>query len=249
MTACPESILGWHDREVRSALTVGVAQPVHHPGDLGANARAHAVAVRAAGARLVVFPELSLTGYELDASAIDLGDPVFEPIVDACAATASTALVGAPAREGALRRIATVAVTGDGVAIAYRKTYLSDDERAVFTPGAGPAVLEVDGWRVGLGICKDTRIAEHVDDALALGTDVYVAGLVHPSRDRAELDTRATRIVQQGGVPVAFASAAGFAGSAYPLAAGRSCIWSASGAVLVRATARPGEVVTASLDP
>ena len=37
--------------------------------NLAANARAHAATVREAGARVVVFPELSLTGYELDAIA------------------------------------------------------------------------------------------------------------------------------------------------------------------------------------
>lgn len=43
-------------------LRVGAAQPVTKTGDLRANAVAHADAVRRCRARLVVFPEMSLTG-------------------------------------------------------------------------------------------------------------------------------------------------------------------------------------------
>ncbi|WP_376768576.1 nitrilase-related carbon-nitrogen hydrolase, partial [Pseudonocardia pini] len=51
-------------------LAVAAAQPACVARDVAANARGHAEAVRAAGARVVVFPELSLTGYELDAPAV-----------------------------------------------------------------------------------------------------------------------------------------------------------------------------------
>ena len=63
-------------------LTVAVAQPgVAH--DVAANARAHAAAIRGAGARVAVFPELSLTGYELDAAPVDPADPRLAPITEA----------------------------------------------------------------------------------------------------------------------------------------------------------------------
>jgi hypothetical protein len=46
-----------------SPLIVAVAQPPCSGYDVAANALAHARAVRAAEARVVVFPEMSLTGY------------------------------------------------------------------------------------------------------------------------------------------------------------------------------------------
>lgn len=48
---------------MREPLPIAVAQPLCVPYDVAANAAAHAAAVRSAGARVVVFPELSLTGY------------------------------------------------------------------------------------------------------------------------------------------------------------------------------------------
>ena len=69
------------------------------PHDVAANARAHVAAIRApeaVGARVVVFPELSLTGYELDAAPVDPGDERLQPIVAACADTGTVALAGRP---------------------------------------------------------------------------------------------------------------------------------------------------------
>src|SRR5918994_422965 len=81
---------------MRTPLRIAVAQPHCLAHDVAANATTHAATVRSAGARVIVFPELSLTGYELDAPAIEIDDVCLEPIVDACAETDSVALVGAP---------------------------------------------------------------------------------------------------------------------------------------------------------
>ena len=68
-------------------LMVAVAQPPCLAHDVAANAQSHASAIRTAGARVVAFPELSLTGYELDADPVDPGDERLQPIVAACADT------------------------------------------------------------------------------------------------------------------------------------------------------------------
>src|SRR3712207_8974882 len=44
------------------------------------------------------------------------------------------------------------------------KTFLHHDEAEVFVPGAGPAVLALDGRRVALGICFDAAHPEHARD-------------------------------------------------------------------------------------
>ena len=63
---------------LREPLVIAVAQPLCVPYDVAVNAVTHAATVRSAGARVVVFPELSLTGYELDAPAITAEDPRLE---------------------------------------------------------------------------------------------------------------------------------------------------------------------------
>ena len=224
-------------------LIVAAAQPRTVARDVAVNARAHAEAVRAARARVVVFPELSLTGYELDADPVLPDDAVLAPIVDACATAGSVAFVGVPLPE----HIATLRVHGDGAEVAYRKAWLGDDERRRFSPGPGPVAVEVDGRRIGLGICKDTGVPAHVEAVAALGVDLYLAGLVHGAHERDELEARGVRIARATGSAVAFASFAGPTGGGYDRTAGGSAIWSATGEALARAGDAPGEVVRATL--
>ncbi|GAB2948079.1 carbon-nitrogen hydrolase family protein [Micromonospora polyrhachis] len=231
----------------RQPLVIAVAQPTTEAYDVVANVAEHADMVRAAYARVVVFPELSLTGYELDAPAITTEEPRLTPIIEACAETGATALVGAPVQDEAGREyIATLAVDGTGARVAYRKVHVHESE-ARFSPGTGPSVLEVDGWRLGLAICRDTRFAEHDAATAALGMDVYVASVLDHLRDAHVPAERAQRVVADRGVWVAVASFAGSTGGGFDRAAGGSAVWAPDGGMLAHAGPEPGEVVRATL--
>ena len=183
-------------------LTIAVAQPRCAAKNVRLNAVEHAATIRRINARLVVFPELSLTGYELDAA---------------------------------------------GAEIAYRKSYLGGDEPQWFAPGNGAVVIDLDGWRVGLGICKDTGVDEHVADVAALGVDLYVAGLVHLPEELDVQEERAARIARACDSYVGFASFAGPTGGGYSSTAGVSSIWAADGTALARAGTEPGDAARRSL--
>jgi len=232
---------------VRGSLSVAAAQPPCRALDVAANALAHAAAIRGAGARLVVFPELSLTGYELDAGPVQVTDPALRPIIEACAAADSVALAGAPVEKDGRRHIAALRIDCAGATVAYRKSYLGGDELTRFDPGDGPTVIDVDGWRVGLGICKDTGVSEHTAGTAALGIDVYAAGLVHGPDELEEQDARGQRFAAACRAYVAFASFAGPTGGGYGATAGESTIWSPGGSELARAGSRPGEIARATL--
>ena len=232
---------------MRPRLEIAAAQPACAQ-DVSANALEHARAIRAAGARLVVFPELSLTGYELDAEAVSAHDEALLPLVEACEETGTVALVGAPVDGGGGRlHIGMLRVGAAGVDVVYRKSYIGGAERTRFTPGDGPVALEVDGWRVGVGICKDTGVERHVEEIAALDVDVYAAGLVHRPDELAVQEERAVRIARSCGAYVAFASFAGAAGGRYDRTAGRSSIWAPDGTPLARAGPQPGGIARASL--
>lgn len=230
-------------------LIVAVAQPRCVPGDVVANAAAHADAVRSAGARVVAFPEMSLTGYVLDAPVVAGDDAVLAPIVAACAETGSLALVGAPVEASGQRSIGVLAVDGDGGRVAYRKMFLGGAEPGYVTPGTEPAVVEVDGWRLGLAICKDTGVAEHAARTCRLGVDAYVAGVLEHPEDAAVPEDRARRIAAAHQVWVAIAGFAGPAGGGYQAAPGGSGVWRPDGQVQARAGAEPGAVARAALEP
>jgi predicted amidohydrolase len=233
---------------VRTPLAIAVAQPTCVPYDVAANALAHAAAVRAAGTRVVVFPELSLTGYELDAPAIADTDPRLSPIVSACAETGAVALAGAPVADDAGRIfIGILAIDGRGARVVYRKMWLGGAETERFSAGAEPAVLDIDGWRLGLAICRDTGVVRHAAETAALGMDVYVAGVLESDEGVAVPEQRARRVAGDHRVWVAIASFAGSTGGGYDRAAGRSGVWAPDGAPIVRAGPEAGQLVRATL--
>ncbi|MEV6702579.1 nitrilase-related carbon-nitrogen hydrolase [Streptomyces sp. NPDC051453] len=117
---------------VQQPLSIAVAQPRCTAYDVTANAVAHAEAVRAADARVVVFPEMSLTGYELDAVPVLPDDERLAPIVAACAETGALALIGAPVSGP---RIGILAVGGDGARVAYGKVHLHGSEATPLCAG------------------------------------------------------------------------------------------------------------------
>ena len=225
------------------SLVIAVAQPRVEPYDVAVNAARHAAAVRAAAARVVVFPEMSLTGYELDAPTVEPDDPRLAPLVEACAATDTVALVGAPV-EGPY--IAMLAIDGKGARVAYRKQHPHTSEER-FLPGPAPEVLEVDGWRLGLAICRDTGVAAHVAETAALGINAYVAGVVDTPAAEAVMAERARRVNQEYGVWVAVSSFAGPTGGGYADTAGRSGIWAPDGRIEARAGRAPGEIARATM--
>jgi predicted amidohydrolase len=108
-------------------------------------------------------------------------------------------------------------------------------------------VLDVDGWRLGLAICKDTGVPQHASDTAALGIDAYVAGTVKSVEEAALQAERARRVATDHHIWAAVASFAGSTGCGYDRAAGRSGIWSSDGAVVAQAGPEIGAIARATL--
>ncbi|MEO1172046.1 MAG: carbon-nitrogen hydrolase family protein [Myxococcota bacterium] len=231
-------------------MKLAVAQPRVQANAVPDNVTAHANLVRRSGARVIVFPELSLTGYELDAPALSPDSPALDPLVLACARTNTIALVGAPLRRrSGDYSIAMLQIDGTGAVVAYEKLFLGAEECARFTPGTAPAVLAVDGFRLGLGICKDFNTDEHAARTCSLQIDAYVCGVVKHDHERGTMEARAVELARQHRFAVAIASCAGSTGGGFSRTAGHSAIWDRSGALLCSAGPAPGEFVAAELSP
>ena len=226
---------------MREPLTIAVAQPLCVPYDIAANAATHAATIRSAGARVVVFPELSLTGYELDAPAITADDPRLAPIVEACRRDGVAGAGGRPGpgrgraactsgRWPSTARVPPSPIARCGWAGRSRSGSVREARRPCSRSTAGGS---------GLAICKDTGIPQHAADTAALGIDAYVAGVLESTDDVAVPETRARRIAADHHVWVATASFAGSTGGGYDQAAGCSGIWSPDGVEVARQAPRP----------
>ena len=104
---------------------LAVAQTIPVRGDVTTNLEQHlrlAGVARAAGAGLLIFPELSLTGYELDLAerlAFAPDDERLAPLVDAAASSSMILIAGAPVRLDGRLHIAAFIISLFGVAIVF----------------------------------------------------------------------------------------------------------------------------------
>ncbi|WP_030756391.1 carbon-nitrogen hydrolase family protein [Streptomyces griseus] len=168
-------------------MLIAAAQFAPVAGDVEANVRTIAATVReagAAGARLVVFAELSLTGYETALVREDPSlvlaedDPRLAPLRAACRAAGTAAVVNGPVRGGGpLPGLATLVIGPDGTTLArYDKRHLfHGPEQDTFTAGTEDGRFSLDGLRFALATCYDNRFPELAGRAAADGCAVYLA--------------------------------------------------------------------------
>ncbi|MFE7837598.1 carbon-nitrogen hydrolase family protein [Streptomyces sp. NPDC057474] len=149
----------------------------------------------AAGAGLVVAPEMFLTGYAIGDDIGRLAEAADGDSADAVAEIAGRQGVaiayGYPERAGDAVFNSAQLVSADGVRLAnYRKTHLFGCfERDHFTPGERSVVqAELGGLRVGILICYDVEFPENVRAHALAGTELLVVptAQMHPFQFVAE---------------------------------------------------------------
>jgi len=166
-------------------FVIAAAQIGSVKGEIAANVANHARFVRAAIAKqadMIVFPELSLTGYEPDiaaAAAIDADDARLSSLKELAREAKITIVAGAPLRrQNEKPYISALLIAPTGVSV-YIKNHLHPGEEAHFSAGeVKRCVLDVDGTKVGLAICADIGHASHAAQAAAGGAAVYAAGVL-----------------------------------------------------------------------
>ncbi len=194
-------------------MRVAVVSSRNVPGDLDRNLADHLRWVRRAarrGAGLVLFPELSLSGYSAGAFMRDIALRLSDRRVRRLAAAAKElglfVAFGLPLRLGRGVYLAHALVGPGGLVGHYEKVHLARPGRGeglVFSPGRRFRVFDVEGVCVGVNICMDGRFpgsslcAAHLGAELLLHPHGNVVGRlgVNPrdwtSRKRAYLGPRA----------------------------------------------------------
>ncbi len=198
---------------------------------------------RDAGAGLVVFPELAVTGYPPE-------DLLLRPAFGRAAARATgevaeaatgiTALVGAPlAESGRLYNVCFVCEHGEITAV-YRKRLLPNygvfDEERYFEPGTEVALLERDGRAIGLTVCEDLwQPGPPAAESAAAGADLLVnlsASPFHVGKD-AEREAMFADRARDNGCALVFCNAVG--GQDELVFDGNSFVLDREGSVVARA--------------
>ena len=224
-----------------TALTLAAAQSISIAGDVPANIERHLAFMRVAaehGVQWLLFPELSLTGYEPTLAAelaIHPQDAALLPLREMARALRLTAVVGMPLRlapgEGVL--IGSLVLGADGTLAVYTKQHLHPGEEVVFAAGQGGAVLEWREDRFAMAVCADFSQASHSRAAAQSGANVYADSVLISEGGYAADSALLQGYAAEHRLLVLMANHGGESGGW--ACAGRSAIWAADGSLLAAA--------------
>lgn len=126
---------------------------------------------------LAIFPELCLTGYDLervDRLAVPIPGRWTDRVQALATDTEMRIVLGLPERGNAGCYNSTVIVSRSGVEAVYRKQYLWGEETDVFEPGDRPVVVETDVGTAGVLCCYDLNFPEVALDYYRRGCDILL---------------------------------------------------------------------------
>jgi NAD+ synthase (glutamine-hydrolysing) len=193
-------------------------------GDLSGNAKlirdAAEVAYRS-GAKLLVTPELALTGYPpedllLRPAFIEASADALDQLRSALAAYPGLAVVVGHPRKTPQGLHNAASVLQDGKSIAsYAKHKLPNnevfDEVRYFTPGSAPCVFTIEGCAIGVIICEDAWHAGPAAQAKAAGAQVLIslnASPYHLHKENLRLEVL-RKVIGATGLPLIYVNAVG----------------------------------------
>jgi NAD+ synthase (glutamine-hydrolysing) len=217
-------------------------------GDVHGNATRVITTTRRAraelGADLILFPELTLSGYPPEdllfhrgfRRQIEMGlERVRQEVQDA------SVVIGFPEYTRAGIYNSAALISAGVIAAIHRKAELPNykvfDEKRYFQPGAQPTVVDRQGFRVGMLVCEDIWEPESTQLARSDGAELLVVinaspYELHKQREREDIARIRARDV---GLPLAYVNMMG--GQDELVFEGNSFVMDADGRVVMRAPA------------
>jgi NAD+ synthase (glutamine-hydrolysing) len=233
---------------MKQSLRIALAQLDLLVGDVHGNATRVINTARQARADLkadlVLYPELSLSGYPPEDLVFHRG---FRRQIEAGLAKVReevpdvSVMIGFPEYAGTAIYNSAALINGGTISAIHRKAELPNykvfDEKRYFQPGGQPSVVDVQGFRCGLLVCEDIWEPEEVQMARSDGAELLIVinaspYEIHKQRER---ETVARARCLDVGLPMAYVNLVG--GQDELIFDGNSFVMNAEGVVVMRAPA------------
>jgi predicted amidohydrolase len=215
-------------------MKISVAQTRPVKGNIEANILNHKRLIDLAIAEkveLIIFPELSITGYEPELAqklATTQDDERFDIFQEISNKNNITIGIGVPTKTETGIRISTVVFQKNQARQTYSKQFLHSSENPFFVAGKEQLLLEEN--KIALAICYELSVPEHSANAFQKGANVYIASTINSyngvDKDLAIL----SNIAQQYAMTVLMANCIGQTGEYN--CAGKSSVWNKQGKLL-----------------
>ncbi|MBC7829966.1 MAG: carbon-nitrogen hydrolase family protein [Chitinophagaceae bacterium] len=162
-------------------ICVAQARPIK--GDIPANIENHKKLVQLAvfnKADIIIFPELSITGYEPELSkelATDADDTRFDEFQAISDDREITIGIGAPTKDSAGVCITMIIFQPHQSRQTYSKQYLHADEEEFFSSGKSSIGLVGTPKNIAFAICYELSVPAHSENAFKSGAQIYIASV------------------------------------------------------------------------
>lgn len=214
-------------------MIIALAQTHPFKGDISQNINRHKQLTNNAlslGADTIIFPELSLTGYEpelaesLAMTAEDSRLNCFQDLSDEYKITIG---VGVPMKTEKGISISMVIFHPQKARQVYFKKYIHSSEIPFFV-GVENDNTFIRDTTIAMAICYEISVPQHAEDAFKSGANIYIASVVEDYVDNAIIKLSA--IASKYKMTVLMANAVGQTGTY--LCDGKTSVWNSEGNLL-----------------
>lgn len=220
-------------------MKISVAQIKAVKGDIEQNLKNHIHFIEKAlsmKADMIVFPELSLTGYELELAEklkTTHADKRLDPLQELSNQNNIIIGVGLPTGEGSHTYISMIIFQPHQERITYSKQYLYPPEKEFFTAGNQPLAIHIDKETiVAPAICYELANKEHQETARKNGATIYVVSVLNSVNGIDADIKKLSRIARKYRMTTFMSNYVGVSGE-YECA-GKSSIWNNEGELLAQ---------------
>ena len=217
-------------------MKICLAQIKPVKGEVEANIKTHLFFIQKAiqaKADIIVFPELSLTGYEPELAkdlATDFKDPRFTPFQQIADAHKISIAVGMPVQSNKGVHIGLLIFQPQRSALTYNKQLLHEDERPYFIEGREQIFIEIKGHKIAFAICYESLQKEHFIDAYKQDMSIYIASVAKPQKGIEKAAAHFPIMAKEFQIPIIMANCVGYCDNFWSV--GQSAAWNKEGECL-----------------
>ena len=217
-------------------MKICLAQIKSIKGDLTQNIPIHLDGIQRAiewGTDLIIFPELSLTGYEPSLAkelAKDLEDSIFNVFQEKADKNNISIVVGMPIKRKGGIVIGMLIFQPLVPRMLYAKQILHADELPFFEAGDNQVFIDVKEYKIAFGICYEALQRKHFLTAKQANATLYIASVSKPEKAMVKAYDHFVSISKEFSIPVLMVNNVGFSDDF--MAIGKSAAWNFNGEMI-----------------
>lgn len=217
-------------------MKICLAQIKSFKGDISKNTEVHKKYILLASeqkADIIIFPELSLSGYEPTLAkdlAKELDDSLFHEFQKISNSKNITVGLGYPIIEKGDIFLSIVLIKPNQAISIYAKKFLHDDEKSFFKSGNQMPAFEFGDKKIGLAICYEISIKDHMESLIKSGIDILIASVCKTKEGISKGCETLMEYSIQNSLPILLCNSVGPNDDF--ISAGKSSIWDNNGKLI-----------------